>query len=203
LPAFSLGALTTFGLVVGCHWFSEPSLARPGATTAPSATIPKPAPPPASAPALIEWDDSAKGIKVKYPADWRPKKNPDFELMLVPIGATVDARRITIDVPDLPPHLPFMIQMGRVEHDYIQDLKKEHPDLRVKDSTEVTLPEGQAKLVRSSWHQKSQTFDDVALLIIHASSVYILDARTDEGNLAITRPVFDQIESSIVWTKGK
>jgi hypothetical protein len=87
-----------------------------------------PAPPTASSEAAsapgkpTEWGE--KGVRLKYPSDWRPKRSPDYELMLIPPGAAGDDRRITVDIPDLPPHLPWMIQMSRIEHDYVQDLKK-------------------------------------------------------------------------------
>jgi hypothetical protein len=121
--------------------------------------------------------------------------------MLVPARAAGEDRRITMDVPDLPPHLPFMIQMSRIEHDYLQDLKKEHPDLQVKDSAEAKVPESTARLVRSVWHQDGTAFEDVVLLMIHASGVYILDARTAEAQLGPTRVAFDSIRNSIVWAR--
>lgn len=158
---------------------------------------------PASAPATVTWADSGKRVKLAYPADWKSKKDPDYELMLVPAATSGpgDDRRITMDVPDLPPHLPFMIQMSRVEHDYVQDLKKEHPDLQVKESSSIKFPESTAKLVWSEWHQSGSAHDDVALLIIHASGVYILDARAPDAQLTPTRAAFDSIRASIVWTK--
>ena len=42
-----------------------------------------------------------------------------FVARLLPAGAQSDEPRITLDVPELPPHLPWMIQMNRIEHDYI------------------------------------------------------------------------------------
>ena len=156
---------------------------------------------PTSGPASQIWDGSAKGVKVKYPADWQPRNNPDYELMLIPVGAAGGERRITIDVPDLPPHFAFMIQMGRVERGYIEDLKKDHPDVQINEAIDAHLPECKARLIRSTWHQKNQAFDDVALLMIHAGDVYILDAQTEEATLPATQTAFDLIESSIVWTK--
>jgi hypothetical protein len=156
---------------------------------------------PASAPASLPWDDSAKGIKASYPADWQARSNPDYELMLIPAGPAKDERRITIDVPDLPPHLAFMIQMSRVERGYIEDLKKEHPDLQVSDAADAHVPDSKARLIRSTWHREKQAFDDVALLMIHDGNVYILDAQTDDAGLAAIRAAFDLIQSSIVWTK--
>ena len=120
--------------------------------------------------------------------------------MLVPIGATTDEPQITLDVPDLPPHMPWMIQMSRIEHDYLADLKKSHPDLKLQDATDAHVPGATARLVRCNWRQDKAEHDDVVLLMIHASAVYILDARTDAQHLPSTRAAFDSIDASIRWT---
>jgi len=156
---------------------------------------------PESRPASVVWANRAKGIRLEYPADWHAKKSADYELMLVTSGANSEERRITVDIPDLPPHLPWMIQMSRVEHDYLADLKNAHPDLRVDLDSEVKLPQASARLVRSSWRQNRQVENDVVLLIIHASAVYILDARSDEPHLGLTRQAFDSIRASLAWTR--
>ena len=199
LHAFlALGGLSA-ALAAGCHGHDgqRPPVPASHAVEAPA----EPAAASTSAPSAVLWDRSAKGIKLKYPGDWQPKKNPDYELMLLPAGASKDDRRITVDIPDLPPHLPFMIQMSRVEHDYLQDLKKDHPDLHVQDSVVAKLPESTAKLVRSQWHQNGTVYHDVALLIIHASAVFIMDAQSSDADLAATRPAFDSMRESIVWTR--
>lgn len=188
-------------LAGGCHGHDGEATSASQAAAAPCAPAAQLAAASTSAPASVLWDNSAKGIKLTYPADWQPKKNPDYELMLLPAGATKEDRRITIDIPDLPPHLPFMIQMGRVEHDYMQDLKKDHPDLQVRESTAVKLPDTVARLVRSSWHQNGTTYHDSALLMIHASAVYIVDAQTEERQVAATSGAFDSVRGSIRWTK--
>jgi hypothetical protein len=140
-------------------------------------------------------------VRLTYPAGWQPKKNPDYELMLIPTGAASDDPCITFDIPDLPPHMPWMIQMNRIEHDYLADLKKTHPDLKLEDANDTPVPNSTARLLRSTWHQGTIVHDDVALLIIHASAVYILDARADAQHLSQTRTAFDSIESSLTWTK--
>lgn len=195
LAGLGMALMSCAGLSASLFWHRE-------AAARPSAPLPQAQPTAASsAPASVLWDNSAKGIKLKYPADWQARKNPDYELMLLPSGASKDDRRITLDIPDLPPHLPFMIQMGRVEHDYVQDLKKDHPDLQVQDSVGANVPDSNARLVRSYWHQNGTTYHDTVLLIIHASAVYILDAQTKEADLPPTRAAFDAIRGSILWTK--
>jgi hypothetical protein len=184
----ALAAISLSGLVLG-----HPARVQPIVAFQPMGN-------PTSAPTAVEWDKSAKGVKIKYPGDWKPKTNPDYELMLIHSG-TKKEDRITVDIPDLPPHLPFMIRMSRIEHDYVEDLKKEHPDLQQKRVSDVSLPDAQARLVESTWHANKQTYDDVVLLVIHASSVYIFDAQADDTDLTATRAAFDSIKASIQWTK--
>lgn len=192
------GALCLGGLAAGLHWYEQSAKATVHAGNVSSQNC---AAPPASAPATVLWDKTDKGIKLRYPADWQARKNPDYELMLLPPGESNGDRRITVDIPDLPPHLPFMIQMSRVEHDYVQDLRKEHPDLKVQQSVGGGVSDSTSKLVRSIWHQNGMTYHDTVLLIIHASAVYILDAQTNEAQLEPTRAAFDSIRGSIVWTR--
>lgn len=196
-------AVSSAMLLAGCgsHREQGPPQASDGAAPSPaSATQPTTAP--ATAQASVTWSLAGKGIaKLQYPADWQAKKNPDYELMLVPAGARSDERRITLDVPDLPPHLPFMLPMGRIQHDYLDDLKKAHPGLKTDAAVDGNMPDSKSQLVRSSWTQGGQEYDDVALLIIHSSAVYILDAQTDQPHLADTRAEFDAIRASLQWTR--
>jgi hypothetical protein len=154
-----------------------------------------------SQPAPGTWENAAKGIRVSYPLSWQPRKNPDYELMLIQAGGAGEDPRITIDIPDLPPHLPWMIQMSRIEHDYLADLKKSHPDLKLEETTDAKVPNATARLVRSTWHEDRIMHEDVVLFMIHANAVYILDARADAQHLSAARSAFDSIEASIHWTK--
>ena len=155
-----------------------------------------------TAPATVAWEDKGRGIRLCYPGDWQPKRSPDYDLMLIQGGASPEDRRITLDVPDLPPHLPWMIQMSRIQHDYLEDIRKSHPDLRLDEAADARVPNAVARLVRSSWRQGRQVENDVALLMIHNNAVYILNARADQPHLPATRNAFDSIESSLRWTKG-
>jgi hypothetical protein len=196
-------AISSAMVLAGCGSHREQGPPQASERAAPSpASATQPATAPATAQASVTWSLADKGIaKLQYPADWQAKKNPDYELMLVPAGARSDERRITLDVPDLPPHLPFMLQMGRIQKDYVADLKKDHPDLQVEDAVDQQLPNSTARLIRSGWNQAGMEHRDVALLIIHDSAVYILDAQTDQPHLAVTRAAFDAIRGSLQWTR--
>lgn len=198
LGALVVGALFVGSLIADLHWHER---AAKAATHGQVLSAANRAAPPASAPASVLWDKTSKGIKLHYPADWHPKSNPEYELMLLPPGESKGDQRITVDIPDLPPHLPFMIQMSRVEHDYVQDLRKEHPDLKVQQSVGGGVADSTSKLLHSVWHQNGTTYHDRVVLIIHASAVYIVDAQTPETQLDPTVNAFNSIRGSIVWTK--
>jgi len=189
-----LVAAVAVGLFIGCHWH-QPAKQSP-------ATSPTSDGQAAASKTSTAWSKfESKGIRIKYPGDWRPKKNPDYELMLITRTSNNDEPRITLDVPDLPPHLPFMIQMSRIEHDYLDDLKKDHPDVKVDENTDPGMSNTTSKLIRSHWLQDGKPHDDVVLLMIHASAVFILDLRTDEPRMKATRGVFDSMRQSIQWLK--
>ena len=154
-------------------------------------------------PASHMWE--ARGVRVTVPAGWQEKKNPDYELYLVPPGVTSsppdEDERITFDVPDLPPHLPFMLQMSRIEHDYEADLRKTHPDRKVDEAGDAKIPEATARLVKSSWHQNGVRHEDVALLIVHANGVYILGMRAGEKRLVEVTAAYEGVRQSMQWAK--
>lgn len=164
-------------------------------------TVTQPAEAAASQPASSQWRQTAKGVELQIPAGWQPRKNPDFELMLVPRTQSADPAQITFDIPDLPPHLPWMIQMTRIEHDYLADLKKKHPDLKRQEAGNATVSSATARLIHSIWHEDGKAYDDIVLLMIHANGVYILDAQTDNAHLPAARRAFDQIRASLKWSK--
>jgi hypothetical protein len=157
----------------------------------------------ATRPASHTWE--ARGVRVTVPAGWQEKKDPDYELYLLPIDAAAsesdEDARITFDVPDLPPHLPFMLQMSRIERDYEADLRKSHPDLKVDEAGDAKIPEATARLVKSSWHQNGVRHEDVALLIVHANGVYILGMRAGEKRLAEVSAAYDGVRQSMQWVK--
>ena len=192
------------GVMAACQTRREAPLAETQADThaavQPAAPVAKAA---QTRPASRTWE--ARGVRVTVPAGWEEKKNPDYELYLILAGAAPSPSdedvRITFDVPDLPPHLPWMIQMSRVERDYEADLKKEHPDLKVEEASDVKIPETIARLVRATWHQSGILHQDMALLMIHASGVYILDARAAEKQMPETKAAFEAMCASIVWKK--
>ena len=61
------------------------------------------------------------GIALALPAGWTARASRDYVLELEPAGALGAGRReISVDVPDLPPHIPGLIPMGLVKNGYVE-----------------------------------------------------------------------------------
>ena len=191
------------GLACGCG----PDRSKPAGTTPTTAPSTQPSPPasrPVTAPAAQQADivfQHKSGIRLQYPGDWKAQPSSDYVLVLAPAAEASAKQRIRLDVPDLPPHFPGMIKLGLVQNGYIDDLRKGHPDLKIEESTDRDVSGASARLVRSSFGQNGQRYEDVALMMIHADRVYILSMISDADRASATRQVFDRIAASVRWTK--
>jgi len=191
------------GIVCGCGQdrtkpaHATPTTAAPGEKNTPAG---QPAAAPASQPADVAFQDKS-GVRLQYPSGWKSQASDDFVLLLVPGDDPKSRRRIRLDVPDLPPHFPGMIRPGLVQNGYLNDLRKEHPDLNVEEAVDRNVPGASARLVRSAFQQNGQRYENVALIMIHADRVYILSMITDADQLSATRGVFDRVAASVRWTK--
>lgn len=108
---------------------------------------------------------------------------------------------ITFDVPNLPPHLPWMISLNKIEHGYVDDLRKSHPDLKIESAADHPVAGAKARLVRLTWAEGKATHTHLGLLMMHSNGVYLLSADADAPRLPATRQAFDRISSSIQWAK--
>jgi hypothetical protein len=159
-----------------------------------------PPPPPATGPATVEYKNDKEGVRLRYPSDWSPKADKDYVLKLV--QEKHDGERIiTFDVPDIPLHLPGMITLGRVEKGYVDDLKKDHPGLKVEEAMDQAIAGGKGRLVRSTWVEKKVPKTDLGLLMMRGEHVYILAAQSPTADLDPVKAAFDVVAKSLQWTK--
>jgi hypothetical protein len=148
--------------------------------------------------APVTFDSPANGVSLTYAPDWQPKADADYLLRLVPPTGPAD-RFITLDVPSLPPHLPGWIPLGLVENGYVDDLKNEHPGLKVAESTAPTIPGAKARCVRTTWTTDGSARTDLALLIVHGDRVYILRAQGPAEEAATLAATLEELTRSIKW----
>src|SRR5436190_2081500 len=104
----------------------------PSASTAPSPTAPTEAsekdPAGGAAGGAGKFERPDLGVRLEWPEGWAQHKSADFVLLLRPAakgrGDEASAPSLSLDVPDLPPHIPGMIPIGSVRNGYLDDLRK-------------------------------------------------------------------------------
>lgn len=148
-----------------------------------------------------QFRHDATGLELAYPIDWIPKPMPDYVFAVAPsTGAGV--AHLSIDVPELPPHIPGLIPIGLVKNGYVDDLKKLWPNVKVEDAVESRVDGANARLVRSS-HVKSdgRRSYEIAMLMVKGDHVVILRGNADDVNLSQVERVFNEVLSSIRWRR--
>jgi hypothetical protein len=193
-------------MVIGCTRQSPQST-----TSSPQSAPPMMAE--AGAPAPIEtqkakdvpggtFSHEPSAITISWPAGWEQKQFERFECAIFPAGESSQERWISLDVPDLPIHVPGLIPIGKVANGYINDLKKKFGnDIEIKDLPPPNVPECKQRLVRASWKKDGKQIEQTALLMVHTDHVYIIRARSPVEQEQPTRETFDAVVSSIRWRK--
>ena len=199
----------------GCGKHASAITTRPPSpvTTAP-APVPTSASPDLALPAVaatVSFDSPSDGVGLRYPANWVPHRDPDYVLALIPSWlptgapardpAAPAAASISLDVPELPVHIPWLITMDKVLSGFLDDLRKQHPDLRVEESLDEKIPGATARRVRTTWQEHGRSRQQVALLVIRGGWVYILRATDDTGNFPRTAADFQVLVDSLHWLK--
>ena len=164
--------------------------------------------PPATEPEfrMIEFASPAHGIRLSYPAELKPADPPqeEFILWLVPAveGAERDEVVVSVDVPKLPPHIPGLIPLGSVVRGYIDDLKKNHPDVMMEKPVDTKVGGTNARFVRSSWEEPDGTTRvEDAVLTVKGDRVYIFrgSQRVHDDSVEIARLVLGHVIASVRW----
>jgi len=140
------------------------------------------------------------GVGLTYPAQWTTRPSNNFVLLLVPAGAsqTPDVS-ISLDIPDLPPHFPGLIPIGAVKNGYLEDLRKQVGQLDTQELTPPSIPDANARLLRSTWQTAGRTMSQTTLLMTHDDRVYILRATADSAHREQTESALDKIIHSLTW----
>lgn len=150
---------------------------------------------PTTDPGPQTFRDSTGCLQVVYPGNWTVKNDPNYELTIVSAQET-----ITVDVPDLPPHVPDMIPLNLVVNGYISDLKKLHPALKSQKHS-ASVPHARAELVDSNWTEQNASSNESALLMVHGNHVFIIRLVAPASDYAAGRAVFDDVVKSLHWLK--
>jgi hypothetical protein len=171
-----------------------------GPTTGPSLSGSPQAPTPKPPAAGGTFDRPDLGVKLDWPAGWAKRSSDDFVLLLARDGGDAPST-LSLDVPDLPPHIPGMIPVPSVRGGYLDDLRKAVGAIKTTDLPPTPLPASSEKCVRSTWSDAQGEWQETALLIVHADRVYILRGRSKTADEQATRAAFDAVAKSLQWTK--
>jgi hypothetical protein len=163
---------------------SQPAATRPSSTQAVGGT----------------FDGTKWGIRLDYPVGWVVKPNQDYVLLLIPTGAAGEERSLSLDVPDLPPHVPGMIPLTLVKNGYLDDLKKTHGSLQTREEA-VSISGARATRVTSTWQQNGKMFCEIAVIMTHGDRVFIVRANCDAAGQETMRGPLESIIHSIRWKK--
>jgi hypothetical protein len=168
------------------------------------ATMPPTTAPLAAPPAATVFARPDLGVELTQPGGWVKHPSEDYVLLLQPASASSPAGpALSLDVPDLPFHIPGMIPIGSVRGGYLDDLRKQVGQMTVEDLPSPDVGGATARLVRSTWHPDGdQAVSETALLMVHGDRVYILRARADAAHEAEARAAFDEVVRSMRWVKA-
>jgi hypothetical protein len=191
-------------VAVGCAPPRSAAAPRPAAAAPATPAAGRPATQPTSRPNAV-YANPKFDIKLVEPAGYVARPSADYELLLVPVGSpaspAVPTDSLSMDVPDLPVHLPGLIPLGLVVHGYISDLKQAHPGLIIEQNQNYSIPDAKAWIVQSHWPDGKTTDMETAILVVHDDHVFILRAGADAAGRAKTLRDYDQFVRSLRWAK--
>jgi hypothetical protein len=150
------------------------------------------------APAPEKTQFSGPGVKLEYPGKWSRVDSKEYALLLAPTGDAAK-QSVSLEIPKLPPHVPGMIPLGSVVKGYIDDMKKQHPGVKVETPANETVAKSAARRVKSTWDEKGQTLVEEAVLTVHGDHVYIFRDNGNKDHCDAASKSLGEVMSSVQW----
>lgn len=163
--------------------------------------------PPAARPVPVAqpdfFSDPQSGVRIAVPSGWKRNPSDDYTLQIVPEQGSVDSGIvfISLHIPKLPAHIPGLIPMLSVRSGYLGDLREQFQGLSTQDLAAPSLPNTNARMLRSEWPASGGAMSETALLLVHDDHVFILRGRSDAQHESQVRAGFDQFVGSLEWEK--
>ncbi len=134
-------------------------------------------------------------FQTRYPSDWISHPGEDT-LDLGPANDNSGIRReVSIDVPFIPPHLPGMITLDRIQKGYMDDLRKRYTDVKLISSVDRPFPEAKARLLEAT----ARNAKIYTVLAMRHERVYIIASETDIAGAEAGKSVVQMILASWQW----
>jgi hypothetical protein len=133
---------------------------------------------------------------------WDVDKGGDYAYAAVTDGSSGGKNQptISIQVPQLPPHIPGFLPLGAVADGYVQDLKKRYPDQKVVEKSMIKVDGSDARRIVSSFQNNGKPSRELAVLTVHGDHVYAITGNCDAPAFDKTKTAFDLLVESFRWT---
>jgi hypothetical protein len=196
LAAVAASALTESGCASrGGNTPTDPEPIRPGATGS-GATQPA-----ATAAGRPVFREPRTGVQVEYPPGWERHPSAEFALLIAPPGVSPADAQVSLDIPDLPPHIPGLIPLGMVRNGYADDVKKAHPGAEVADLPARSIAGAKARETLATWGDGGTAYTERALIVVRGDNVYIVRGTSRSDLEQPTRAGFEAVAGSLAWPR--
>jgi hypothetical protein len=157
-----------------------------------------------SAPSLpadgVAFSSATGHVSFAYPKSWHPAAD-DSLLTLIPASEkSLGRNHLAIDMPNLPPHIPFLIPLGSVESGFVDDLKKRYKDVKVDPSRDRSLDGAAGREVTARGSDETGPVAVKAVVCVKGDHVYLIVAETDASGAAAALRAFNMVADSLHWT---
>lgn len=139
--------------------------------------------------------DPFSGVRLKLPQGWSQQPSDADSLILLVRDVGPEAR-ISLDIPELPPHIPGWIPLGMVRDGYLNYVKKIKTDVRVVEDRPMQMPGAKSRFLKLL--TMSGSGQEITALVVRGDRVYILRGWGEADDTAL-REAFDEIAASLRW----
>jgi hypothetical protein len=141
------------------------------------------------------------GARIVVPAGWERRPSADYALAFGAVGVASADASVTVDVPDLPPHIPGWIPIGLVRNGYADDVRQMHPGATVTDQEPWPVAGASTRHLRAEWPDGQGTVAEAALVVVRGDHVLILRGTARRPHAKVTLDAFYAIARSLTWTR--
>lgn len=151
--------------------------------------------------ASTSFTHSATGLTMRYPTEWVRRTSKEYALWITSENSASPGMTISLEVPELPPHLPGWIPIGLVQKGYLDDMRESHPEVKVATLSTESVDGATARFLRSDWGAGNETQTEFAWLLVHADHVLILRGISSAGQAENVRRQLEEMVRTIRWSK--
>jgi len=180
--------------VVGCAQ-------SPSASAPPAEALGGPTAPATTNPSRTPFADEKTGLRLSLPSDWVKHQATGLIWQIAPPGTDPATGNLSLDIPELPAHIPGLIPIGMVKNGYVDDLRKAHPTLVLEEPPARPVKGAVSRLVRAYWDDISGRRFETALLMVHGDHVLILRAAGDAARRVDMEAALADAIATITWMK--